>query len=101
MSELSGKQRQALRGIAHSLQPVVRVGDKGLSETVMAEIEGALDRHELIKVKLDAERGARGELSEAIAERTGATLVGAIGRVVILYRQNPDVAKRRVEVPAG
>jgi len=56
---LTSKQVRYLRGLTHQLQPVVRVADKGLNENVMAEIESALQHHELIKIKLRADRDTR------------------------------------------
>jgi len=49
---LTGKQKNYLRGLAHSLSPIVTIGNKGLTEPVLAEIEAALDHHELLKIKL-------------------------------------------------
>lgn len=95
--QLSSNQRRHLRGLTHHINPVVIVGDKGLSDNVMAEIEQALDRHELIKVKLRADRGTRTAWMEEIRRRTGATPVHRIGQVACYYRQNPE--RRVVELP--
>lgn len=84
---LTRTQIRHLRGLCHDLHPVVTVAERGLTETVMNEIEQALTHHELIKVKLRAERDQRAQLSEAIIQSTGATLVQAIGQVNCLYRK--------------
>ena len=94
---LNNRQLRHLRGLCHALNPVVIVGDKGLNENVMAEIEQALDHHELIKVRLRTERGQRREWADQIATHCAAEQVHAIGQVVCYYRRNPKRA--RVELP--
>jgi len=89
---LSSAERRRLRAIAHHLQPVVTVGDAGLTDSVLAELERALDDHELIKVKLPA--GDREALTGAVLEASGAVAVQAIGRVLVLLRYNPDAQPR-------
>jgi len=79
-----------LRGQAHHLKPLVTVADKGLSATVMAEIERALNDHELIKVKLKGDREARKAWAESIASQCRAELVQSIGQIASFYRKNPD-----------
>ena len=88
--ELSNRQRKHLRGLGHALHPVVTVAGKGLSDAVMAEIETALEHHELIKVKLRADRAQRNAWTDAIAASTGALLVHRIGQVACFYRRNPE-----------
>ncbi|MGK7295789.1 MAG: YhbY family RNA-binding protein [Candidatus Wenzhouxiangella sp. M2_3B_020] len=87
---LNNAQIRRLRGLGHDLSPVVIVADKGLTDNVMAEIETALDAHELVKIKLRGERSARREWAGRIVERTGAQLVQSIGQVALLFRRNPD-----------
>lgn len=87
---LKSAQVRRLRGLCHDLNPVVTVADKGLTDNVMAELELALDHHELIKVKLRGERAQRAEWIEAIAEKTGAVVVQKIGQVACYFRRNPD-----------
>ena len=86
---LNARQRKHLRGLSHALQPVVMVADKGLSETVMAEIEAALDHHELVKVRLRTDRDTRKGWAQEIEDRCGAERVHAIGQVVTYFRRNP------------
>ena len=66
------------------------IGQSGLTEAVLAEVESALDTHELIKVKIRAEREARKEISEKICADTKAELVQSIGQIIVIYRLNPD-----------
>jgi len=95
---LSTRQKKHLRGLSHALQPVVIVAGKGLSENVMAEIESALDHHELVKIKLRVDRETRAALVEEIANRCSAEKVHAIGQVACYYRRNPE--KPVIELPA-
>ena len=87
---LKAAQKKNLRGLAHHLKPVVTVADKGLSETVIAEIERALNDHELIKIKLRSDRDKRKVWTSSIAEQCKAELVQTIGQVACFYRKNPD-----------
>lgn len=87
---LTARERAALKARAHALEPVVRTGLAGLSDAVAAQIDRALDAHELIKVKLgDGERDTRAALGGAICERTGAALVQRVGKVIVLWRPRP------------
>jgi RNA-binding protein len=95
---LNTRQRKHLRGLTHALQPVVIVADKGLTENVMGEIESALNHHELVKIRLRADREQRGVWAREIEQRCGAERVHAIGQVVSYFRRNPE--KPVVELPA-
>jgi len=88
---LSAKQKKALKGHAHSLKPVVLMGQHGLTPAVVDEIEQALDFHELIKVKLvAADRQEKNALAETICTSTHSELVQLIGHTGVFYRHNPD-----------
>jgi len=87
---LKASQKKNLRAKAHHLKPLVTVADKGLSESVIAEIERALNDHELIKVKLRSERDIRKTWAENIAEQCGAELVQSIGQVACFYKKHPE-----------
>lgn len=90
MTPLTPKRRSELRAEAHKLAPVVIIGDKGLTDLVVAEIDRSLKAHELIKVRaFSDDRKARGEWMAAICERLGAQAVQQIGKVFVLYRENP------------
>ena len=99
MGELKGSQRKYLRGVAHGYRPVVQIGKEGLSESVVRAIDGALDAHELIKVKIAAERDEREQIVPVIQARLNCECVGTVGRMAILYRENPDPEKRKIAVP--
>ncbi len=96
---LTPSQLRELKKLAHPLKPVVIVGQHGLGENVLAEIDSTLDIHELIKVKLaGADKEDREALSGEIVGRLSATLVQIIGRVAIFYRANPKKKKNRIVV---
>jgi RNA-binding protein len=99
MAKLRGSQRRHLRGTAHSYRPAVHVGKEGLTDGVAASIDAALTAHELIKVKIAADRVERDNLVAAIQEQLQCECVGTVGRMAILYRQHPDPEKRSIELP--
>lgn len=85
---LKANQMRFLRSLAHNLKPVVLLGQHGLTEAVTAEIELALEHHELIKVRVPGmERDDKRDVIEVICERTGADLVQAIGHMAVLFRK--------------
>jgi len=80
-------QRRHLRKLAHHLKPVVIVGNAGLSENVLAEIDNALAHHELIKVRINAaDKAERQAMIERICQQTGADWVLSIGHIAGFYR---------------
>ena len=93
--QLTERQKKFLRKSAHNLKPVVTVGDKGLTDTLINELNGALNHHELIKVKVRAgDRDARDELIAELAEKLVATLISRVGNIAALYRprkKNPKI----------
>ncbi|NNJ71758.1 MAG: ribosome assembly RNA-binding protein YhbY [Enterobacterales bacterium] len=93
---LNAKQKKYLKGLGHTLSPVVTVADKGLTENVMLAIEEALDFHELIKVKVRQQRDARTDTYTEICDKTNAMLVNTIGMVLLIYRPSD---KNKVELP--
>ncbi len=86
---MDSADKKKLRAEAHTLKPVVIIGQSGLTAAVLAEIEQALNSHELIKVKIRAEREERKLISEKICTGTRAELIQAIGQVTVIYRLNP------------
>ncbi|HEX3019857.1 MAG TPA: ribosome assembly RNA-binding protein YhbY [Chitinispirillaceae bacterium] len=87
--ELNSKQRQYLKGLGHSLKPVIQVGKDGLSEQVLASISKALDDHELIKINiLETADLSREEASEQISSALKAAIVQTLGRKILLFRKN-------------
>lgn len=84
---LSNEDKKRFRAIGHKLKPVIIIGGKGLSESVLEELGRALEDHELIKVKMAVEdRADRQLITREISDRTGAEPVQAIGKMLLLYR---------------
>lgn len=93
MNKQKSPDTRQLRAIGHKLKPVVTVAAKGLTDGVIAEIDRALEQHELIKVKLAVGgRDARAGTSEAVCETTGAELVQSVGNMILILRRSsqPD-----------
>jgi len=90
-NELSSQRRRELKALAHGLRPVVLIGAEGLSANVMSEIDRSLKAHELIKVRVFVgERRERSAFMEAVCAQTGALPVQHIGRILVVYRKNPE-----------
>ena len=84
---LTNAQRRFLKGQAHALKPVVTVGNAGLSDSLLEELDIQLESHELLKLRLRVEeRDARDGFIAQLVESTGAELVGRVGNIAILYR---------------
>lgn len=99
MPELSEKQKKHLRGLAHSREPVVLIGQGGLSPAVAAELETALGAHELVKVRARVgDRDERDRILADLAQQTGSTLVQRIGNVGVFYRRHKE--RPRIILPA-
>lgn len=95
MKDLTSKQRQYLKGLAHPLSPIVRVGKAGVTDSVIAETKKSLASHELIKVRVDIDDTAeRRAIAEKLAEASDSQLAAAIGKIAVLYRardEDPDI----------
>ena len=87
---MNSADKKKFRAAAHTLKPVIMIGQSGLTAAVLAEIELALNNHELIKVRIRAEREDRKLISEKICTDTGAELIQNIGQIAVIYRLNPD-----------
>ncbi|KGD65090.1 hypothetical protein Y5S_01524 [Alcanivorax nanhaiticus] len=90
---LSSQDIKRLRRIGHHLKAILILGDKGLTETFIEELNARLEDHELIKVKVNAEsRDDRAEIVKALCENSGAELIQRIGNIALLYRaaQKPN-----------
>lgn len=88
---LSSRERSRLKARAHSLQPVVRIGQAGVTPELAAEVDRALTAHELIKVSIAVDdRDERHALGEALAEQVGGAAVHRVGKILILWRPRAD-----------
>ncbi|HEX7600709.1 MAG TPA: ribosome assembly RNA-binding protein YhbY, partial [Polyangiaceae bacterium] len=84
---LSGKQRRYLRSLGHHLDPVVQLGKLGLGDGVVRAISAALEKHELVKVRIGTECPEdRHAIAERLTPALGAELAGALGRTLLYYR---------------
>ncbi|MEI7770359.1 MAG: YhbY family RNA-binding protein [Chloroflexales bacterium] len=101
MQEITKTQRNYLRKIANPLKPTVMLGKQGLTEEIIEKAIRELDAHELIKVRFLEFKDERKELTEVILHKTGSALVGLIGNVAILYRQQADRERRLITLPGG
>lgn len=89
--DMTTKEKQYLKSKAHFLKPVVMIGNNGLTEGVIAEINLALNHHELIRVKIAAgERETKKRIASAIVRETGANLIELIGSILVLYRPSDN-----------
>jgi RNA-binding protein len=87
----SNKQKQFLKGLAHPMKPIVQLGSNGLTEGVVAEIDSALNHHELIKVKVPSDdREEKSLIMDAIVRETNAHKLQVIGHTLIIYRPSED-----------
>lgn len=94
---MNSKQITYLRGLGHHLNPVVSIGNNGLTEQVMKEVELALSAHELIKIKVSGDdRALRITMLEEICEKSGATAVHHIGKQLVIYRKSE---KSKITLP--
>lgn len=96
---LTNKQKQFLKAKAHDLKPVILLGVNGLTEGVVAEIDNALNFHELIKIKVPGEdREQKVLVMDAIIRETKAEKVQVIGKTLVLFRQSED---KKIQLPRG
>ena len=88
---LSNAQKRYLRGLAHDLKPIIQTGAKGVTPGLVAELNLALEQHELVKVKVAAEdREARDAAIVELVGHSGAELVNRIGHTAVLFRRSQD-----------
>jgi len=80
--------KKKLKALAHTLNPIVMIGQSGYTAAVLSEIEIALDNHELIKLRIRAERDDRKLITEKICSDTNAELIQTIGQILVIFRKN-------------
>jgi RNA-binding protein len=91
MKSLSPAERKLLKSRAHALKPVVAIGNEGLSAAVLKEIDASLRAHDLIKIRVTGDdREARQALLGEICNRSGASPVQHIGKILVVYRESPE-----------
>ncbi len=95
---LNSSDRRQLRSLAHPLEASVQIGQRGLTDPVLAEIDLALNAHELIKIRFRDYKDQKSSLCDQISERLASETVGIVGHIAILYRQNPDPEKQKIRI---
>lgn len=93
MLSLTVEQRLALKGRAHALNPTVMIGNAGLTESVLKEIAATLKSHELIKIRVMAEREQREAIMTDICTQLNAAPVQHIGKILVIYQPNPEAGQ--------
>ena len=100
MDDMTAAQKKALKARAHSLHPILQLGEKGLTDAVIAEIDRALGAHELIKIRAaPLNRDEREVALASICERTNAQAVQHIGKMLVVYRQKPQAEPPAIPKP--
>ena len=98
MEPLTNPQIRKLKAMAQRLEPMLHVGKAGLSDGFFKTLEDALESHELVKLRFGGPKEQKEELAPLIAEKTRSHRIMRVGHVLVLYRQQPDPAKRKVPV---
>jgi RNA-binding protein len=97
---MKGSERAELRAEAHHLSPTVHVGHQGLTPSLIQSLDDALRTHELVKVKLAKVSDKTPKVAAgALAESTGSEVIQVIGRTATFYRENPDLKKKKGDLP--
>lgn len=87
MNKLTNNQKKFLRSMGHTLKPVVMVGQHGLSESVLAELETTMNKHELLKIKIRVDgKDEKQQMIDQIVKASRSNLVQVIGNVMVIYR---------------
>jgi RNA-binding protein len=97
---LKGKERAELRAEAHHLSPTVHIGQQGLTPSVIGALDDALRTRELVKVKLGNKDDVKPkDIANSLALATNSAVVQVIGRTATLFRENPEIEKKRGDIP--
>ncbi len=92
---MNSAQLKQMKTLTHKLKPVIMIGQAGLTEAVNKEIELTLNTHELIKIKIRAERETRKQIQQQICSETNAELIQSIGQIIVIYRKKPEKVKKK------
>ncbi len=93
---LTTRQISHLRSLGQKLEPILVVGKNGLSDAFIKSVDETLQHNELIKIRLGELKEKRKTIAPELAVKTGCELVTLVGHVIVLYRQHPDPAKRKI-----
>ena len=94
---LTNVEKRALKARAQHLEPLVRLGQQGLSEAFLRALDHALLSHGLVKVKFAAFKDEKKKLAVEISETTGSELIARIGNVAVYFRRKPEVTANKHE----
>lgn len=97
--QLSSSNRKYLKGLAHHLEPIVRIGRDGLSSGLIATLNTELEIHELVKVKFVDQKPERNTLAKELEGQTNSDLIEVLGMTAVFYRQHSDPEKRKIKLP--
>ena len=97
LEKLSNPQIRKLKALGQHLEPMLKVGKAGLSDNFLKTVDEALAQHELVKVKFDEFKEEKKELAPVLAEKTSSHLIHRVGNVVVLYRQQNDPQRRKIQ----
>ena len=98
MLEITSKQRKILEKAAHNLDPIVIIGQNGVTDSLVQMVLNSLKAHELIKVKFNDFKDDKRELTENLCNSCGALLVRIIGTIAILYKEQENPEKRKIKI---
>lgn len=98
MIELTSKQRKVLEKAAHHLEPIIIVGQNGVTPATATQVSNAFKTHELLKVKFNEFKDDKRELAQWLSQETDSTVVRIIGNVLTLYHPFDDVEKREFKI---
>jgi len=98
IESLTSAQLSKLKSLAQRLDPTLKVGKQGLSDSFLQTVDDVLQHHELIKVKFGEFKEEKAKLAPLLAAKTSSQLVTLIGHVAVLYRQHPDPTKRQIKL---
>jgi RNA-binding protein len=97
MDNLPNPHLNKLKAMAQLMDPLLKVGKAGVSEAFLGVANDSLERHELIKIRFDEFKDEKKELTKQLVEATHSRLIMAVGHVIVLYREQPDPAKRKIK----
>ena len=101
LPKLTGQQKAHLRGIGQRLESSLSVGRSGVTKAVVHEVDRLLAGHELVKVRILAERDDRAAVTDVLAAATHSEIVGSVGKTVLLYRAAPNLGANRIHLPSA
>lgn len=99
--KLTGQQKAHLRGLGQRLDTSLSVGRGGVTKAVLHEVDRLLAGHELVKLRILAERADREALTVSLAAGTHSEVVGSVGKTVLLYRAAPNLGANRIRLPSA